>query len=169
MRITIPTEVQPERITGGATPDAWVQNGSIYATNGKAAVRLPLGVDTADVVHVTDDQLKMIRKAGGSVDVESNRLLVNGANLWRVTATPTPNVDSVIPEEGRGKVAVGINVRLLLDLAMAMGADVVQLEIESDTTPIRVTPIFGKVRKVGAPTPAPIPGAVGAIMPVAIY
>lgn len=147
----------------------YFRGGALWATDGRAMVKLPVESDETDTEGwIPVDALKAARKLSGRLDSVSIHLngaatLCNGAAFprrdeKRGEGTRWPNCERIF-EDAMGKetkLSIALDVRLLAAIADAMGTDQVKLHLTDELTVIRVSPV-GK---------APSPDAWGILMPI---
>ena len=131
----------------------YLRGGCLWATDGRAMVKLPVESDETDTEgFVPVEALKAARKLSGRIDSISVHLngaatLANGATFPRPTTqtqgfTTWPNCERVFDDAigKETKFSVALDVKLLAAIADAMGTDKVRLQMTDENTAIRVYP-----------------------------
>lgn len=139
----------------------YFRGGALWATDGRAMVRLPVESDETDTEGwVPVEALKAARKVAGKLD--SIAMHVNGAaTLLNGQSFPRPNPDTMrgnwpaceriwdISNAHETKFTVAFNAELLANIAEAFGSAEVKLEMTDAETVIRVSPV-GKAPNLDA-------------------
>lgn len=134
---------------------------NLVASDGRVIAVVPvIERDEGDTDgYISVEALAAARKASGhwrgrdAVVLANSELTVPGAGvkMLRPKESEYPNWAAVLPDKGRGKLRIGLNAKLLHNLADALGSEVLWLEISEPGNVVRVD---GQR------------GAYGAIMPV---
>lgn len=117
----------------------------LVATDGHILVAVPVEADKAEHGFISPDALKAARKGKGdviSVSCNGNLALPDGQTFPRPDSQGVtfPRWRAVMPKADRPYVVkIGLNPTLLKNLADAMGAETVCLEIETATHAVKVT------------------------------
>jgi hypothetical protein len=135
----------------------------LEATDRHIVVRVPVEIEEGDLPGaVTADALAASRKGSESISCYEDALVTDNASFKRPRPDqPFPDLRSLIPGDEQIVWSFGLNAKLLLRLAQAMGTEEIVLEftavgsIADKLCPIRVSPL-GKRSQ----------GAVGLMMPV---
>lgn len=127
--------------------EPYLKGDRLIATNGKALVVLPVEREEGDVDgYVTADALAAARKVGHKTElaqIKCNGLyaLANGATMPRDTMLEGcnfPNIEQVIPTNTEGRKIIALNAKLLADIAKALDADNLRLEIAGENEAVIV-------------------------------
>jgi hypothetical protein len=126
----------------------YLRNGAIWASDGKAMVRLPVETEAGDVDgYLSPEALKAARKTkDGTIHANGSLALSNGQVF------PRPQVDELgkfpdcepIWNNGIAQpntLSVAFDVGLLKNIADAFGTEAVRLELTDALTVIRVFPV----------------------------
>ena len=139
----VPQGTMPEKCASRdkmrtAITEPYLKGGYLWATDSYSLTRIPVEVEDGDVDgFVTADALKMARKASGK-----NRPAIIGANGSQTVGEVTmprpelgefPNTEQLIPSDDREEIVIGLNPKLLLNIAQALGADTVRIRIDADS------------------------------------
>jgi hypothetical protein len=153
-------------------------SGHVFATNGKAAVAIPVIADSGEPMgQLPREALAAFRK--NAVKAKGTRpelpiwgvddeVSCRGKSLLVYKREPMPDgspapVLSVIPKRVEDNAArvIYLNARLLADLATALGVDSVRLQFADPRSPIRVEPLTDD-------PDVPVEQACGALMPIVV-
>jgi len=151
------------------TSAAYLQGDKLIATNGRAIVVLPVEREE----HDTDGYIpaKALAAARKLAKRDMAHLAANGCITLKDGSTMPrdnlggavfPNWQQCVPKEPEQShpVRIGFNVKLLAEIAAAMGTETVCIRIQDEKSPIMVYPT-GATRMNEAS-----PNAVGVLMPV---
>jgi hypothetical protein len=144
-----------------ATHAALLEGENLIATNGRALVKLPIERQEGDTDGLISKEAIVASRKGNQTIQANGSLVAAGITFPRETSSDYPKWRNVVPEPSKmeNKVAVAVNIRLLWEMAQALGCEALTLEFDSSgTRPILATPCG---EKNNAPE-----GAIGVIMPL---
>ena len=153
-----------------AISEPYLDGDTLVSTNGIALVALKVERGEGDKDgYVTADVLKAARRLTTkslpevSIVANGNYTLADGSVLPRKHEGNFPNWRQVMPRtegESKPRHVIGLNAKLLWEMAQAMGAEELRLEILDGTSAVIVKPAYAK-KTCAAPE-----GTIGALMPV---
>jgi DNA polymerase III sliding clamp (beta) subunit (PCNA family) len=118
------------------------------ATNGRSMAIVPVEFDQGSAPNdkglINVEALQASRKvkhAAGNMTLNGAIELPDGRKFPRPSAADHsyPNWEAVLPKE-KATLSVGVNAKLLLELAQAIGSETVRLDFIDALSPITVTP-----------------------------
>jgi DNA polymerase III sliding clamp (beta) subunit (PCNA family) len=147
---------------------------AIIATQGMSMAIVPVESDESDVSgFVSPTALAMARKqarkgeGGAEIYLNGSQLLADKTVLVRPSEESNgrfPNWQQVVPKmesEAYGTIRIGLNAKLLWELAQAIGSECVCLSIKDANSPLIVTPSGGS-------KPVACRDAKGILMPLRV-
>lgn len=139
----------------------------IHATDSYIAVRVPVHAPDAAEGFIGVEELTKIEK-GDEFTAANGTVEIGTVTYQRFeTESEFPDIDKIWPEPAKRTLEIGVNAKLLLALAQAVGSDGVKLTIDldkvsEDGTYLKTIPV--------APLGGPAVGeAEGLLMPIRIH
>ncbi len=150
---------------------AWfdARSGEVCATDGRTLVRIPVDHADEESGQIPTAALKLFRKearrlpyismggVNGNGQIACLGITMPRDTEWSIERVP--QVEAVTPKKDSSAVHVSLNVKLLANVAKALGCEIVRLQFgdQKGCEPVRVDP---------QDPDAPASGAVGVIMPI---